>query len=106
MQKLQTKVKEFLESYPHFRERKMRALCIWEILGFSQLQMIPREHFCQYIFKQILSLNRTINWVQQHYPNLRGLDYNDKKKLQQKAMINLGYSPGIDQQIKKLKQST
>ena len=106
MKHLKSIVKKYLEDNPTARERKMRNLAVWQIMVTSNDRVsdtvISKTDFITFAFKSALSINRIINHTQQHYPELRGNDYGDKKKLQQKAMVDLDYSPGIDQQIKKL----
>lgn len=108
MKHLKSIVKKYLEDNPTARERKMRNLAVWQIMVTSNNRVsdtvISKTDFITFAFKSALSINRIINHTQQHYPELRGKDYGDKKKLQQKAMVDLDYSPGIDQQIKKLNQ--
>lgn len=103
MKKLKHIVKQFLEEHSEYRERKLRAVAIWQImwnLQKVQPQPLTERDFMVFGFKRIQTINRLINWVQANYPLLRGSDYGEKKKLQQKAKVELGYSPGLDQQIK------
>lgn len=109
MKKLKYLVKEFLErdEYKLYRERKHRAIAIWNMMWYIQKvspQPLTERDFMVFGFKRIQTINRLINWVQANYPHLRGLDYGEKKKLQQKVMVDLEYSPGIDNQIKNLKK--
>ena len=54
------------------------------------LEVMRKEDFMMY-FTEIMSINRLILWVQQHYPELRGKDYPDKDNLEQEKKLELGY---------------
>ncbi len=106
MKNLKVIVKKFLELHSELRSRKLRALAIWSILSQQNWEghefTLNKDKFIQFGHTQIQSINRVINFIQRNYPDLRGSDYEDKKRLQQKVQVELGYNPGIDQQIKKL----
>lgn len=106
---LQNKVKEYLEYQPQARERKNRSRAVWNILTKKMypqrnIESVSKELFDEY-FVDIMSINRYILWVQQHYPELRGSDYEDKTNLEQKKKLELGYEPGHYQRSKKLQRS-
>lgn len=99
---LKKKVLEFLQKYPSGRERKNRARAIWYLLGKDDL--LSKEEFIKDAFSEIQSINRLILWHQQHNPELRGSDYNDKQKLEEETMLDLGYQPGHNYYNKKLNE--
>lgn len=91
-------IKEKLEKFPQFRERKTRGQFIAKLvarkLGFTPnededypLDLIQLAEFSdtyatfERIWRQILLQNAT----------LRGSDYTEKKKLMEKKRISLGY---------------
>lgn len=95
---LQQKVKNYLEIEPRARERRNRARAVWNILEQNQSVsggVLLKLNFIDFVFREIISINRLINKVQQDHAYLRGEDYNDKKHLQQQAQTELGYEVGF-----------
>jgi len=99
---LKQRTLELLQNIPQTRERKNRARVIWYILGKEEL---TKEDFIKNAFSKIQSINRLILWHQQHNEELRGSDYNDKQKLEEETMLDLGYQPGNKHYQDKLKNN-
>ena len=108
-----SKVKNYLKNEPKFRERKnkYKGLVNLLILDHPFLASII-EHYDNDargkervidLFIKFMTMNRWWNKLLEDNPELRGMDYNDKKLLQQQAQISLGYEGGYKQNIKKLK---
>ncbi len=104
MKTIQDKVKKYLEIYPQARERKNRAKAVYRILGYvvGYEPVLDLVGFGRH-WSTLQSINRQILKVQELYPNLRGTDYEDKERLEQEKQIELGYVPGFNNDIKKLK---
>lgn len=100
---LKEQVRKMLEIFPQSRERKKRYEAIWHII-FDKYHKdsIDKAMFLE-VGPEILSITRLINQFQQFYPGLRGSDYDDKTMLVQKKQIELGYTPGYHQDVKKLR---
>jgi hypothetical protein len=102
-------VREYLETEPRARERKNRARVVWNLLEKLEkvlnrnqtIESMSKDFFINH-FSKIQSLNRSVNRIQQLYPELRGTDYEDKEVLEQEAQLEQGYTPGFNQDIKKL----
>lgn len=62
-----------------------------------------KEEAAQMI-KLACNLNRSWQKVLQNHPELRGDDYSEKEVLEQTVEVELGYTPGFHQDVKKLKQ--
>lgn len=52
------------------------------------------------------SLDRQWRKILAENPKLRGSDYGDKKDLEEEKMLELGYQPGIERDIKHIKKIT
>jgi hypothetical protein len=100
-------VQWYLDSEPKARERSNRAKAVWNLLakeyGIVEGGTISKEFFIDGFFKDSQTFNRSINRIQQLNPHLRGSDYDDKERLEQEAQLEQGYTPGYNQDIKKLK---
>ncbi len=100
---LKEQVKELLVNQPLARERRNRARAVWKILEIRHAcTEIGKDKFLDPYFTEIQTINRLILNIQQYEPDLRGKDYADKKILEQEKMLELGYSPGHFQDVKKL----
>lgn len=100
---LKQRVKALLESEPKARERRYRYRAVWKILHDIYHKDTWGQETFLIVGPEIGSVIRLINQFQQHNKELRGIDYDDKKKLVQAKQIELGYEPGYHQDVKKLK---
>lgn len=108
-------IKAKLEKYPLFRERKYRYKYILVMalreLGYTHIKLgdkMPQLSEDSMIDFAIRFDSYRHAWtdVTKDCKELRGKDYDDKKMLEQKKQIELGYSPGYHQDIAKLKTLT
>jgi len=102
--KLYDKVKQVLIMEPLARERKLRGRAIWFLLKQEDLRMqgeplLTKEMFIDK-WPAMQSINRLICKVQEDNIMLRGKDYGDKDRLEQERMLELGYQPGYNNDIK------
>lgn len=98
---LKNEVLKMLQTNIASRERKNRYRAVWFILHERHHKdTIDKQTFID-IGPEIVSIVRLINHFQKMFPDLRGDDYNDKKKLVQQTQIDLGYEPGYYGDIKK-----
>lgn len=98
---LKNEVLKMLEANASARERKNRYHAVWFVLHERhQKDTIDKQTFMD-IGPEIVSIIRLINFFQKLYPQLRGTDYGDKKKLVQQTQIDLGYEVGYHSDIKK-----
>src|SRR3990167_1353026 len=107
MRSHKAEIKVYLKSFPEARERKNRYKVLRRLLTIKYPSLrdtvLTKEKLEDVIF-DALSYNRSILKVQQDYEGLRGADYYENKRiLEQQAKIDLGYVPGIGQDIKKLR---
>lgn len=95
-------IKEYLETHEKARERANRYKALVAII--KRDLNLDNISISDSTLEEIISLgmtyNRSINRIQQLYPELRGTDYKDKKTLQQKAQLEQGYEPGFYQDKK------
>ncbi len=88
-------IKHDLNFYPKLRERKNKN---WYIA----VKLQKKYHTGLSIDKLIeiavdaATLDRGWRYCLQHYPHLRGTDYEDKKVLEQAQITKLGYQGGVD----------
>jgi hypothetical protein len=83
-------IKEYLEQYPTTRERSNKDRFLATVLKEKYKVIIDTEILTE-IVKDYDSMNRVWRKVTADNEHLRGLDYNDKKHLQEKKIIELGY---------------
>ncbi len=95
-------LKDLLEQEPKARERKYKNRAIAKIIQSKYTIQISTSAL-QEIVGEVLTLDRSWRKTLEDNPHLRGTDYKDKDELEQKAMINLGFSVGHHQDVKKLK---
>lgn len=89
-------IKQRLEDHFWFRQRANKNLGIAKMLiGKYSLQIDPKT--LEDIIVEASTLDRMWRQVQQQNPHLNGSDYNDKKKVEQNKMIELGYESGFTQ---------
>jgi hypothetical protein len=98
-------VTDCLKDFPPARERKNRYKTLWwmfEKVYGNKIESLSKEFFIDH-GKTFFTISRLICKVQKEDESLRGSDYDDKEQLEQEAQIELGYTPGYHQDIKKLK---
>lgn len=107
---LKTLVHDYLVKQPLFRERKNKDRGIVNILISRHYKLgeairtgVLSKDFVTEAMKEYASMDRAWRQALEQDPNLRGKDYGDKEKLEQEAEIRLGYVPGHDADVKKLK---
>lgn len=108
--RLKNAVEEYLKTEPKFRERKNKDRGIVNILMGRHAKLadairqgfLTKEYFTE-LMQEYASMDRAWRQALEHDSSLRGTDYDDKKVLEQKKQIELGYTPGYDSDIKKLK---
>lgn len=108
MLSFQEEIIHHLETTPKFRERKYRGHLIATLalkatgLGtkWSNGDKLSIQELCEFATK-FDSYRHAWTDVTQADASLRGNDYEDKEKLMQEKMLELGYTPGYkqDQQI-------
>lgn len=97
-----TEVKNLLEARPDLRERRHRYKAIWNLLYNKYHKDTWGAQTFLIVGPEILSYTREFCKVQADNKELRGRDYNDKEMLEQEVQVNLGYTPGYHQDLKKL----
>lgn len=97
-------LKNYLEEQPLARERKNKNRAIGNLLreNYPMLSTIPREYLAD-VVGDVLTMDRAWRKVLEDNEHLRGDDYNQKTQLEEKMELELGYTPGFDQDVKKLK---
>ena len=107
---LKTNVEQYLRTQPLFRERKNKDMGIVNLLinrHFKLGEVIRTGMLSKGQLKDIVqeyaSMDRAWRQALEQDPNLRGKDYGDKAKLEQTAQVALGYTPGYDSDVRKLK---
>lgn len=88
-------VKHDLEFYPALRERKNKNRYIATKLERKYKTGLSIEKLID-IVVDASSSDRSWRYILQHYPKLRGSDYEDKKVLEQAKKVELGYEGGQD----------
>jgi len=104
------KIKQKLENFPDFRERRFRrnrlATLALRDLEYEQkfIDGIPLtlEQLAEFASKYD-SYRHEYDAVQKDYPNLQGSDYADGKILAQEKQIEFGYEANYHQDVKTLK---
>lgn len=97
-------IKNYIEQEPKGRERRNRDRAMVNLLlvKYPILTEVPKDKLVDFahdfesytrIWRQVLSENI----------NLRGLDYDTKRIVEENYQMNLGYTPGFEQSIRKLK---
>lgn len=97
-----TDVLDYLKGDPRFRERKNKNVGIANLIMRKYGIELPRDKRND-IIGDILTADRSWRKHTNENPELRGKDYDEKEVLEQKAEINLGYTPGHEEDLKKLK---
>lgn len=94
-------IKQRLENYSWFRERKNKNFGIAKMLAKKYSVNIDPKTL-EDLIVEASSLDRVWRQVLQHNPHLRGQDYGESEKLEQEKILELGYEVGssIDKQIK------
>lgn len=106
---LKTLVHNYLEKQPLFRERKNKDMGIVNILMGRHYKLsdairtgVLTKGNVKEIVQEYASMDRAWRQALEHDPNLRGMDYGEKEKLEQERELALGYVPGHDADVKKL----
>lgn len=99
--KLQFILKEYLKDVPRARERRNKVRCISNLMrknhpSIQGLNDIVMDN----IIDEIISYERYWPKTLLECPELRGLDYDTKKKIVQEKQIELGYEGGYNTKIK------
>ncbi len=106
MRTLKAIIKEKLELYPSFRERRFRAKYLMKLalreMGcekkyYSGIQL-NEEQMVDFA-KHYDSYRHEYDAVLKIYPSLRGSDYGDKDEYEQKKMIEFGYEVGANMKL-------
>lgn len=114
MTTLKSKVRNYLKNELRFRERKnkYKGLVNLLIIDHPFLASII-EHYGNDargkeraidLFIEFMTMNRWWNKLLRDNEELRGKDYNDKKILEQEKQIELGYTSGYYQDLKRLRK--
>ena len=108
--KLKTTVHDYLVKQPLFRERRNKDRGIVNILISRHYKLgeairtgVLSKEFVIEAMKEFSSMDRYWRQALEQEPELRGRDYDDKEKVEQEAELSLGYVPGNDADVKKLK---
>lgn len=99
-------IKGLLEKMPRARERSNKNRFLATLLHRkyeSRLQTDSSVNIVENIIVAAASYDRVWRQVLQHEPNLRGSDYDKKQELEELKQLDLGYVPGHEADIKKLK---
>ena len=91
---------ELLENNPSLKERRFRARELSKYL-LEKVIITPQE--LEEILSKFASMDRYIRMAQKDRKDLRGEDYNDKRKYEELAQLNFGYESGYHQNVAKLK---
>lgn len=94
-----------LKDRPETRERKNKNKFVARMLQKKypiELETISLQRM-EDIVRDANSIDRAWRKALQDNPSLRGQDYEEKEVLEQEKMVELGYTPGFDQDVKKLR---
>lgn len=96
-------LKNYLKKQPLARERKNKDRAIVNLLleKYPRLALIDKLILIDFV-KDHNSYDRAWRKVTEENEELRGKDYNEKQKLEEKKMIELGYMPNYYQDVKQL----
>lgn len=83
-------LENYLEVQPKARERSNKYRTIANMLITMYQLDIPKETLTK-IVDDSISLDRLFRKVLEDRPDLRGNDYSEKDKLEEQALIKLGY---------------
>lgn len=94
----------YLKQEPRARLRANKNRAIGNILQKKHFytENISRDKMANLV-GEILTLDRQWRKILEENPELRGTDYSKKDILEQEKMLELGYSPGYQRDIKTLK---
>jgi len=99
-------VKAKLEQHPDFRERRFRGKGLM-ILSLRHHDLEDAHSNGRLTIENLIDLAGTYDSYRHEHdavlrdcPNLRGSDYEDKKKVVQEKLLQFQYEPGFNQDIK------
>lgn len=104
---LQQIIKEKLENFPSFRERRFRAKYLMKLAlremecekkYYSGIQL-SEEQMIEFATKYD-SHRHEWDTVMRNNVHLQGQDYKDKDEYEQKKMVEFGYEGGFNQKLK------
>lgn len=103
MKVIKDEIRRHLVATPGFRERKNKYKGIARLIvdECPPLGDLDRGTLIG-VFIKFTTMNRVWNKILQDEPELRGTDYGDKDVLEQEVELELGYTPGFEQDKKKL----
>jgi hypothetical protein len=110
---LQEEVMSYLQNNPKYRERKYRGhlLCNLALracnLGnkWSKKEQLSVQELCDFAVK-FDSYRHAWGDVTRTCPELRGSDYDEGERLAQEKMMELGYEPGFNSNVRLIKNIT
>jgi len=110
MENITKVVLKYLEREPNFRQRKNKNKGIAILLNdihpvINTPIKIPFETMVD-IVKDCATIDRAWRKILEDRKDLRGSDYEDKKVLEQEKMLDLGYLPGHNKDLKTIKNLT
>ena len=89
-----------MRKFPKARERKMKDKAIVHMLveryGFQE--GVPVKELVNFV-QDYATYDRAWRKILFENPGLRGTDYEDKERLEQERMIDLGYEPGYGSKL-------
>ncbi len=87
-------LKKYLESEPRARNRSAKDRGIVNLMTENGTRLPQTKEALIEFVKDYNSYDRLWRLIMQEYPELRGLDYDDKEILSQGKVIELGYEIG------------
>ena len=99
---MEQEILQHLEQYIEFRERRKKDKGIALILK-EKYKLDVDTSLLTRLIQDANSMDRFWRKSLLENEHLRGIDYNDKKVLEQKREISLGYEPNYKRNIKQLK---
>ncbi len=89
-----------LRALPQARERRQKDIYLVKLLTAHWSSGNPSINALVDLVKDYASADRLWRQCLERHPDLRGLDYNDKVKYEQKAQIGLEYEVNYHKDIK------
>ena len=97
------KLETYLETYPQARLRSNKDSAMVNLLmkKYPVLTTIEKKTLVEMV-KDYNSMDRQWRKILEDRPELRGSDYDDKERLEQKKQVELGYEVGFTRDKKTL----